>query len=98
VTTSTNTYDRLIALGAPRIAEPRFYRIKLTDAGLIRVELRERRKRFGSDLLAWHQFDPRHMAADRVAGYTAMTCVDIVARVGQAEPIHALLGDVRAAA
>ena len=98
MTTSTDTYDRLIALGAPRVAEPRFYRIKLTDAGLIRVELRERRKRFGSDLLAWHQFDPRLIAADQVAAATASACVEIVARVGQAEPIHELLGDLRAAA
>jgi len=98
VNTPTDTFDRLVRLGAPRIAEPRLYRIKLTDAGLIRVELRERRKRFGSDLLAWHQFDPRLIAADQVAAATASACVEVVARVGQAEPIHELLGDLRAAA
>jgi hypothetical protein len=48
-----NTYEALVAAGAPEIVEPQFYRIKrdgYSDNALL-VEVRERRPYKGSDLL-----------------------------------------------
>lgn len=48
-----NTYERLVAAGAPAIVEPEFYRIKpdaYNDGALV-VEVRKRKPYRGSELL-----------------------------------------------
>jgi len=48
-----NTYERLVAAGAPAIVEPEFYRIKpdFYNDGALVVEVRKRKPYNGSDLL-----------------------------------------------
>lgn len=91
--TSTDTFDRLVALGAPAIAEPRFYRIKLTDAGLVRVELRERGRTFGSELLAATEVDTRRMSPASVPDAVVGACVTVVTQASSAEVVDGMLGD-----
>lgn len=50
--------DRIVAAGAPAVTEPRFYRLSETDAGGIRVELRELQPYGGSRLLAADETPP----------------------------------------
>ncbi|AYN57765.1 hypothetical protein PBI_DRMANHATTAN_45 [Arthrobacter phage DrManhattan] len=47
-----NTYEKLVAAGAPAIVEPLFYRVAQAHTGAIIVELRERLPYKGSNLKA----------------------------------------------
>ncbi|WNN93695.1 hypothetical protein SEA_CALLINALLBARBZ_45 [Arthrobacter phage CallinAllBarbz] len=58
-----NTYEKLIAAGAPAITEPRLYRIHEDYRnGELIVELRERLPYRGTKLLQTRRVDPREAA------------------------------------
>jgi hypothetical protein len=42
------TMDQLLLAGAPKLPEGMFYRVTPTGTGSLKVQIRERRKRFGS--------------------------------------------------
>lgn len=67
-----NTYERLVAAGAPAIVEPRFYRIHENYKGGLRVEVRERNPRQGSVCLAHREIEkgrPSDVLADVVQAF-----------------------------
>lgn len=60
------TYDRLVAAGAPPLAEPLFYRVKFDNDDDLVAEVRETRQRFGSDRLAARYIEVRALQPDQV--------------------------------
>lgn len=93
MTDKTNTLDRLVAAGAPAIAEPNFYRVAFTEAGDLSVELRQRRKLFGSDRLARRTVTPNAAAPGDTLGAVVEALRDMVGDAERARAIHSLLGD-----
>jgi len=93
MTDKSDTLARLAAAGAPEIAEPHFYRVAFTEAGDLSVELRERRKLFGSDRIARRTVTPNAAAPADTLGAVVEALRDMVGAAERARTIHALLGD-----
>ena len=97
MTDKTNTLAPLVAAGAPEIAEPNFYRIAFTETGDLNVELRERRKLFGSDLIARRTVTPNAARPDDTLTAVVVALSDMVGDAERARRVHELLGDHSAA-
>jgi len=93
MTDKSDTLDRLVAAGAPAIAEPYFYRIAFTEAGDLSVQLRERRKLFGSDLISRRTVTPNADRPDDTLTAVVVALCDMVGAAERARRLHALLGD-----
>lgn len=86
-----NTYEKLIAAGAPAIVEPLFYRISESPIGDrdLTVEIRERKPYKGSTLKAKSTVSRYLLAREGVAAvveaaeeaYSAMTVSELVEEV-----------------
>ncbi|WVX87898.1 hypothetical protein SEA_BERRIE_47 [Arthrobacter phage Berrie] len=72
-----NTYEKLVAAGAPAIVEPLFYRLYQDHTGAIVVEVRERRPYKGSNLKASRKVSTEGLPSElpQRVGDAATECV-----------------------
>jgi len=88
-----NTYERLVAAGAPAIVEPEFYRIKrdgYSDNALL-VEVHKRRPYKGSDLLVRKTV---YVETDvQVLHEVVEACKQAVGEIRLKEMVETIVGD-----
>jgi len=90
---NTNTMDRLVAAGAPEVVEPHFYRIAHTEEQNLAVELRVRRKRFGSDRVGRLVVAVNPNRPEEVLGNVVDALTAIHAEAARAHSITSLIGE-----
>ncbi len=86
-----DAYDRLVAAGAPPLPGDRFYRIRESVEGEIRVEVREQRPRGRSRLLARA---PVYRARGSLLDAVVDAARSAVAQVAFREDLAELRGDL----
>lgn len=90
-----NTYERLVEAGAPAIVEPLFYRIREIDGvplGGLQVEVRLRRPRGGSDLVAARYVAPQRTAQAKLQAVVNM-CQEAFEAYDADQILDRLVGD-----
>lgn len=87
-----NSYELLVAAGAPAIVEPLFYRIyQEYGTGTIVVEVRERRQYKGSDLKARRKVDLCGLPS-QIPARVAEAATEAVMEIDTASVVASLVG------
>ena len=89
------TYDRLVAAGAPKIAEPLFYRITEELGGQLRVQLRRRNARFGSTYLGSEYVFRSDVEEGALEAAVVSALTKVVARYRRDEALDAEAARIR---
>jgi hypothetical protein len=87
------TFDRLVEAGAPQIEEPYFYRISEPEDGMILVQLRKAKARFGSDYVASRTIHLRNLLPANVLGEVVTAAREIVVEGRAFEAAVEISGD-----